>query len=157
MHHRNGLDYQAANVGWLWKRRHVYTGGQSDTNFTGTREINVFGDSQAVGLVTDRYRFTWIDMLRYRLPDSRWILWRRKLPSNRNGTTTVLGTPSLTFEAHSSLLLTTSQKKGGLVWSATTTNQTSQSSTTDTIDFPTLISGIRDLVNDSTEAVALKI
>ena len=136
MHHRKGRDYQAATVGWLWKRRHVYTGGESDTNFTGTREINLFGDSQAVGMIADRYRFTWVAM-RFNIPAARWLIWRRRASANRNGTDTALGTASLSITAHGSLALTTSSRTNGFSWPVTITNQSSEVSDTFSLDFPT--------------------
>lgn len=136
MHHKRGRDYQAANVGWLWKQQHVYTGGENDSNFTGTRQINKYGDSQGVGVVTDRYRFTWV-VMRYNIPASRWLIWRRRATASRNGTDTALGTASLSITAHTSLALTTSSRTNGFGWPVTITNQSSQVSDTFSLDFPT--------------------
>lgn len=162
MHHRRGRDYQAANVGWLWKQQHVYTGGENDSNFTGTRQINKYGDSQAVGLVTDRYRFAWLSMPRFSLPRSRWVMWTRRATASRLGTNTALATPAITFTAHTSLLLTTSVRNGGFGWGATVTNQTSQVSDTFSVDFPTaqtvsLGSTVLTLTNLGTEVAMVKL
>lgn len=162
MHHRKGRDYQAANVGWLWKQRHVYTGGESDTNFTGTKEINKFGDSPAVGFVKDRYRFSWVTIPRYNLPASRWVLWTRRATANRNGTNTALQTASLSFPPHSSLSLSSSSKSGILGWGVTITNQTSQASDTFSVNFPTaqtvsIAQMALTLITQGTEVVMVKL
>lgn len=162
MHHRKGRDYQACNVGWLWKQQHVYTSGQTDINFTGTRQIVKCGDSQAVGFVTDRYRFSWVTMPRFNLPASRWVMWRRRATANRNGINTALQTASLSFPPHSSLDLSSSAKSGILGWGVTITNQTSQSSDTFSVNFPTaqtvsIAAMALTLLNQGTEVAMVKL
>lgn len=162
MHHRRGRDYQAANVGWLWKQQHVYTGGENDSNFTGTRQIVKYGDSQAVGFVTDRYRFSWVTIPRFRLPAARWVIWRRRATANNFGTNTTLNTPNLFFVAHSSLALPNSSRSGGFGWTVTIANQTSQVSDTFSAEYPTAQTALiaqtaLTLLNQATEVAMVKL
>jgi len=165
MHHKRGRDYQACNVGWLWKQQHVYTVGQNDSNFTGVRQIVKYGDSQAVGFVTDRYRFSWVTMPRFRLPDSRWVMWRRRATANRFGTTSTLNAPQLTFVPHLELYSNSSPSSirfGTFSWTSEIANQTSQVSDTFSAEYPTAqtvaISQMAlTLLNLGTEVVMVKL
>jgi len=153
MHHKRGRDYQAANVGWLWKQRHVYTGGDSDTNFTGTKEINKYGDSQAVGLVTDRYRFTWALIPRLNLPNGRLITYSLGSSANRNGKDATLQTAGTTITAHSSLGLASSARSNVVGWGRNSTDQTADTHQNFTLN----LSGTQTTFNDSAEVVAVRL
>lgn len=153
MHHRKGRDYQAANVGWLWKRRHVYTGGQSDTNFTGTREINLFGDSRAVGIITDRYRFTWVALPRYNLPNARMIAYSLGSAASRTAKNGSLQTAGFTITAHTSLALASSARSNVFGWGRTEADQTSQTHQ----GFSLSLSGSNATFNATGEVVAVRL
>jgi len=155
MHHRRGRDYQAANVGWLWKQRHVYTGGDNDTNFTGTKEINKYGDSRAVGLVTDRYRFTWALLQRGNLPNARLITYSLGSSANRKGKDATLQTAGLTITPHSSLdsEFLDSVIFNTLGWGRNITDQTADTHQNFTLN----LSGTQTTFNDSAEVVAVRL
>jgi hypothetical protein len=157
MHHRKGRDYQAANVGWLWKQQHVYTGGQNDNNFTGVKEINRFGDSRAVGLVTDRYRFVWRVLPRLNLPSARYLVYAARVPVNRNGTDTTLLTPALTITAHTALNLAASVINNTFGWGVTVTNQTSQLHGGHNLTFQSTAANVVSAIDPVTESVVIRI
>jgi hypothetical protein len=150
-------DYYAANIGWLWKQRHVYTGGESDSTFTGTKEINRFGDSRAIGFVTDRYRFRWMVMTRFNLPIARWIAYTSRVPANSNGTDTTLLTPALTITAHTSLGLASSIRNNTFGFGATIADQTAQLHGGHDLAFHSLVGNVETALNLSEEAIVARV
>lgn len=150
-------EYYAANIGWLWKQRHVYTGGQTDNNFTGTKEINRFGDSRAVGFVTDRYRFRWVVMTRLNLPNARWIVYTSRVPANRNGTNTTLLAPGLTITAHTSLGLLQSFITNNYGWGTSIANQTAQLHGGHDLAFHSLAGNVETALNVANEAIVARV
>lgn len=153
MHPRRGRDYQAANVGWLWKQQHVYTGSENDSNFTGTRQINKYGDSQAVGVVADRYRFTWVAMPRCNLPNARVITYSLASVASRSGGSPTLQTAGTTITAHTSLSLASSSRSNVVGWGRLNTMQTAQNHQ----GFALNLAGNATTLNASGEVVAVRL
>lgn len=157
MHHKRGRDYYAANTGWLWKKQHVYSGGESDTTYADQKELNQFGDSRAVGLVTDRYRFRWVAMPGLNLPSARYLVYTARTPVNRNGTDTTLGSPAMTITAHTSLNLVSSTRINAFGWGTTIANQTAQSHGGHNFAFHTAAANVATAINAVNEAIVARI